>query len=98
VAEFTETITCRRLEVVDGDGVVRFLVECIADADSANVELFTPKRNGSLVLFADELAVGVQVWSRGNTAVTGSVGLDGQSVVEVSDPRTMATLFEASAE
>lgn len=80
-----EVVRCRRIEVVDSDGAVRFLVHCDQDGadDSVYVELLTPKASGSLVLYADEEGAGVQGWARQNVAAQGRVSLDGRVTAAV---------------
>lgn len=94
--QVTEVIRCRRLEVVDAEGVVRFAVH--TDELGAYVELMTPNDDGRLILLSHDNGVGVQAWSGGNTAATGHVGLDNVSSVMVFDAVTEEVLFEATTE
>jgi hypothetical protein len=90
-----DVLRARRIELVDADGVVRLALHCTGDDDTAYVELFTPKHNGSLVMYAYDGGVGMEAWSQGTSAVTACLFSDGDSIVYVTDPRTMDVLFSA---
>jgi hypothetical protein len=91
-----DVLRARRIEVVDAEGVVRVAIH--TDELGCYLELVTPNSDGHLILLSHDNGVGVQAWSKGNTAASGHVGLDGVSSVSVFDPVTEAVLFEATTE
>ena len=75
MADITEVVRCRRLEVVDEDGVVRFLVSCPPQSeDSVVIETYTPKGRVGFGVVTDADGPEAQVWWRGNEVA--AFGLD----------------------
>jgi hypothetical protein len=86
MTDITEVVRCRRLEVVDRDGVVRAALDCPdGPEDAVYFEVFTPKHADSAVLGADVGGVFGSLWHRGDTAASFALGSDGSFTAGVAE-------------
>lgn len=85
-----EVLRCRRIEVVDGEGVVRATLGTVDRGDFAAVllGLCAPDGREHLTLYCDSFTAGVEMWETGTNVASLGSQRDGAAQVSFREPVT----------